>query len=457
MCLALSVLILATASVLNVSIVHGIDRHMQSVNAPVTFSWSSNIQLPKGQLFAALTFPLGISVSGLPNKVIPGEKFDVPISIAVGTGIKFAIGDQTVDLDSVLSSVLSYIPSEIDLRPYVALITCTIARHVLEPVEFIVACGTDGTGLKNGAIHEVMQSIELKLVNYLTVEIQSVGPAELRNSVLQTWFGKSGTANVAISGIAQRGQQLALNFASRWTMSLYFNFQQGVYDNPLLGWVFKKIRDLLHLPWKPLLGVAQGGSIPSLTSLVLIPDFQLSTSSQQPVTVALGRSSTVGVTVSAIDEFDQPVTLAAHAPPGIQASFQGAQTTPSLTTMLIITASDSASTGDSQLSITATGGGKTHDLSVPIHVTSGISTTGGTPPWVEAGPWNWLSLLIVLLATLGLSIVIAGVVVSRPRKRISLATPSPAFHNIRFCRHCGGGIRPSSRYCTSCGYNQKRN
>lgn len=438
--LAHIVFLILTLLSVGVPSARGLDRYVQSIDVPITFTWSSAIHLPKGDLASVLQFPLRIAASGLPNKVIPTETFQVPLSITLNTGVQLSIGDQQFDLDPMIQFALSNVPQEVDLRPFVTDFTCAIAKLTLDPVDSYVVCGAAGY---------LVQNIRLSLLNQLTVTPQGSGPVDLQNSALNTWFGKSTIVSLEISSLAQRGQQVALAFVSTWSASIYFDFQQSVYDNPVAGALFKKIRDLLHLPWQPSLDIAQSSSTPSMTSLVLIPDFQI-TSAIQDITLNQGQSASFQLTATPIDEFDNSIDLtASQIPLGVQAYFSNAQIASSGSTSLTFATSDSSPTGDYQTMITATGGGKSHTLYLSLHI-KGKAPGSPVTPW-PAGPdiSGALYLGIAFLIILG----IAGVVAlsSKRPKRSPLTSPVGVPRQVRFCRFCGDEIRLSSRYCPKCG------
>jgi hypothetical protein len=419
----------------------GINRYTQSIDNTVTFTWSSSFQLPKGQLPTTLTFPLRVAASGLPNKVTPNERFHIPVSVSLSTGVRLLVGDYPIDLDQAMQFALSYIPEEIDLRPFVTAFTCAIARVALEGLDADVICRTVGS---------VIRYIRLSLLNELVVTGEVAGHAEVQNALLKTWLGRSATFILDVSSFAQRGEQLVLSLVSKWSVSLYLDFQQDIYNQPIIGALFKKIGDALHLPWRPSLGVAHSDSIPSLASIVLIPDFKLE-SSRQDVTLTQGESTYVDIRSAPIDEFEDIVSLVLSnpVPQDIQASLSNPQITPPSSTVLQLSASNSAPAGDRRISIAASGGGKSHTLSITVHVKEKASpsvstsqTIGGQTPILYGG----------LAAAFLLTLAIAGVAVGRASKKQSLvARPSSLPRRVRFCRSCGTQVRVGSRYCRRCG------
>jgi hypothetical protein len=372
--------------------------------------------------------------------VTPNENFHVPVSVSLSTGVRLLVGDYPIDLDQVVQFALPYIPEEIDLRPFVTFFTCAVARLALEGLDADTVCQTVGS---------VIRYIRLSLLNELVVIGEVAGHAELQNATLKSWFGQSATSLLDVSSLAQRSEQLVLSFVSNWSASFYLDFQQDIYNQPIIGTLFKKMGDALHLPWRPSLGVAHSDSTPSITSSVLIPDFKLE-SSMQDVTLIQGESTTVDIRPAPIDEFEDIVSLVLNnpAPQDIQASLSDPQITPAHSTVLQLRASNSAPAGDYRISITASGGGKSHPLSITAHVrekpsqsVSNSQTVGRHPPILYGG-----------LAAVLLAIAIAGVALARTTKKQSLAArPSGLSGCVRFCRSCGTQVRIGSRYCRRCG------
>ncbi len=445
--LAALVIILISGSV-SLPSARGISRYNQEIDSQVSFAWNTVIQLPKGQLSAVLNVPLSIKASGLPNKVMPTESFQIPVSIVLATGVQLWIGGQEFNLDSIIPFALSYVPTELDLTQYIKAITCAIA---------VAAIAADPPTCAF-LVSIVLDQIKLSLVNQLIITGQATGPAQLTSSVLQTWFTKDATFSLDVTSFTQRGEQVALALVSAWSVSLYLDFKQSVYDNPVVGWFFKEIRDAIHLPWQPSIGIAQASSTPSMTSIVLIPDFQLA-SSERAITLTQGQSSNLQVTVNPIDEFDNSVTLSvAQAPQDVQVLIQNNQILPSSSTTLSINVFDSAPAGDYQISVTAIGGGKTHELSIPIHISERVvvnPSTAATQPGSQTSqpfaPSIDFQFGLAIVVVLIVGIATAGVIVSRSGVRTSFKSTVGAHQGQWFCRYCGNRIEHVSTYCGHCG------
>jgi hypothetical protein len=431
------------APIANVS---AINRYVQSSNVQASFVWNAAFHLPKGDLSSQLQFPLAMAASGLPNKVMPNEAFSIPFSLAVVSGVKLSVGNYQFDLDPIIQMVIARVPEEIDLTPYVADFTCAVAYVTLDPASSAIACSV---------VKQVVRYIALSLVNRLIVTGQTTGPATLQSTSMQTWLGRSNSFTINVDSQARRGQQMGLTLLSAWTVGLHFDFQQSLYNDPIIGPIFARIRDALHLPWEPSLGVAHSNANPNMNGIVLIPDFQLTTSNQE-LNIVKGQSASVQVTASPIDEFDSPIDLTVSASTGVKASLSTAQITPSSSATMTVSASD---VGDYQVLLNAVGGGKSHAASVTLHVTKPIEP-GGTSGFT-AGPDKTLIITIVvailiILGTFG-AIVLArnrGSTVVHKQAQASRATPVTAHQptsNIWFCRYCGSQVPVDSAYCNRCG------
>jgi hypothetical protein len=336
---------------------------------------------------------------------------------------------------------LSNIPQEIDLKQFAVGITCAVATMTLE--------GTDA-GIVCTIVREVTQYVKISLLNQLVVAGEVSPNAVLKDNVLSTWFGKSANFTLQVSSLAQRGEQLVLSFVSNWSVSLLVDFDPAVYDYPIVGALFRKMHDLLHLPWQPSLGSAQISETPSMTSLVIIPDFQLSCPDRE-VTLTQGQSSSLQVTATPIDEFDQVISLIlGQVPQGVEAHLQDSQILPQSSTVLNLAVSDSAPPGDYQISVTGSGGDKSHQLLIAVHINEKQSVSS---PVGSAGTGNGQDQTELLygLVTVAfiLAVAIAGVVARRrrrgPPETLSLRSQSG------FCCFCGTQIPMDSRYCKNCG------
>ena len=389
--------------------VNAINRYVQTSKVQTVFVWNVPFHLPKGDLLSILQFPIAVEASGLPNKVTPNEVFSIPFSIAPNTGFQVSIGGYEFSLDSIIQNVLSNIPQEIDLRPYVQVITCKIADLILDPLDYVIACGPDGKG---GVVKIMLSAIRLSLRNELIVTAQTSGSVDLPNAVVATWFGQTPSFRFGVSSSAQRGEQLTMTLMSSWTVSLYFDFQQSLYDNPIAGGIFKKIRDSLHMPWQRPLGAAKSSAAPSMHAVVLIPDFQF-TASQTELNVPKQESASIELRTTSIDEFDDTINLALNqVPQGIGVHFANPQIAPQSSTTLTLAVSDSALAGDYSIPVVASGGGKTHTLSIMLHVSE-----RGLPVQVVYGG---MGLALVLF------LVIAGVMVARSRRRSAAVRGPPS-------------------------------
>ena len=102
------------------------------------------------------------------------------------------------------------------------------------------------------------------------------------------------------------------------------------------------------------------------------PDFTLTVT---PTTLALvpGSSASFAISLASFFDFNQPVTLSVEGmPSGVTASFFPATVTPSGTSILALTASSEAATGNAQLTITGTSDNLTHTTSGAVALNFGL-------------------------------------------------------------------------------------
>ncbi len=427
-----------------------IDRYLQSVDVQSTFAWTTTFSLPKGQLGMNLDIPLRITAQGLPNKVTPGENFQISTAVGLQTGALFSIGGHQFDLDPIVQFAAPYIPTTFDVSTFAADATCAIASVTITPAGAALACSVSTTFKK---------LIELDLQSQLVINGRVTGPGSLTNPSLQTWLLKSGTMSLTINTDASRGDQLALQLDPSWSVNLFFDFRPDIYNDPLYGWVFKDMRDALHLPWQPVLGISYGNSSPQMRSIVLVPDFQLMFSTQD-VSISNGQSSSVELTASAIDEYDGLIALnIVQAPQGIQGALSSSQLSPQSSTLVTLSASNLPQ-GDYQLGVSGTGGGKSHTVYLTIHVqTQSPNNNQGSPTAPNGGQVASIMLFfgIVLALIVGIATVLlrrtAQPATTQPVELIgNQAIPlSQMPSQLWFCRYCGHDIEFNSRFCSYCG------
>lgn len=426
-----------------------LNRYAQSVDVQSTFAWNSSFNLPKGKLTMNLNLPLRIAASGLPNKVTPGESFQITTSVGLQTGTILSIGGHQFNLDPLTQFAAPYIPQSIDLSTIGADATCAISYFTTTPAGSTVVCQI---------ANAVKTLVEFDLRSHLILDGHVTGPGSLSNPEVQTWLSKSGSTTLSINTGANRGDQLSLQVDSGWSVNLYLDFRPDIYTNPTYGWAFKDVRDALHLPRQFELGLSRGSSSPKMSSLILIPDFQLLLSLGD-VTAITGQSSSVGLSASAIDEYDGAITLSvSQAPAGLQAGLSNTEILPQSTTTITLNPY-SIPQGNYQLAITGTGGGKSHTVYLTVHIqTQGPGNYGGTTTAPNDGQVAFILVFIGIVLALFVGLVFLLIrkspsilqPIQQPIESIRPSiplTPSPAW----FCRYCGREIEFYSRFCCYCG------
>jgi len=428
-----------------------------------------------------------LSVSGLPNKVLSGETFHISIAIDSTSGSYFSLGERSFSLDAILSILQNRI-EKIDLRPLEELVLHGVqsigSAAVLYATKSVFEAKL-ASELIGRVGKFVIDNTELWIMNQLEVEAIASGPAAVSNNVLRTWFGKSATMVLQVGQVVQRGITLAVSFVSRWVMRFHFDLKQSLYSHQLIGGIMRKIRDALQLPWEPELGTAKGGSTPSLSSKILLPDFTI-----QPLsyvqTVTQGESAKFPIRVASLDEFDSSVRLNVQGlPVGATGFIRPDEVTPDAESVVTIE-TGLVGPGSYTLIVTGEGGGKTHQSSLQLVVNARpeIRTTDvrtRTSIWTGGQPQGWIAerTPIILLMVALSAVLLIGLTHAILRKRTTTMSadhsadpsrcrpakaawssrvrpthPSAATEGTVFCRFCGVQIHPDAAYCPTCGRKQ---
>jgi len=467
--------ILALSTLLSVP-TRAIVRSPIEINSGVNFDWNRSFRIGESELAFAISCPMRLSVSGLTDKVLPGENFNVRMAIDFTPGSYLILGSSRFNLDEPIRRLLTRI-EKIDLKPLEELVL-----HAAKSITLCVAgrIASETIGLV-GRI--VIDNTDMWIMNELEVEALTSGPVTVSNSLLRTWFGKSATMILQVGQVTQRGLSMAVSYVSRWVMRLHFDFKQSLYSHPLVGGIVRKIRDALRLPWEPELGTAEGGSTPVLSSRILVPDFAIEAMSSTQAVIQ-GEQARFTISLTSLDEFDSLVRLTIQGlPKGATGYFRPQEITPTADTMLMVETSPTTNPGSYALTVIGAGGGKTHQFPLQLVVNARpeirasdtrISTwTGGQPPvWITEQMFILMMAAISAVLLIGLTYAIVrkrtaavpadyslGPSRDRPEKaaspsRVRPTHPSAITVGTVFCRFCGVRIHSDAAYCPMCGRKQ---
>jgi len=452
--------------------VQAISRITQDLNDSPTFSWSKSYSFEHGSFAVAVQVPMALSFRGLPNKIMPGESFSVDIGMGFGTGAIFTVGGTSFSLDPVMPIFQDYL-RQVDLTPIAALVVAAVSDLAADTV----APGA-GEVIANIAYDLVRENTEMYLINQLLVDIGTNGPISTSMTSLDAWSGRSQPFSVSVSPTAQRGQTASLAFTYKYSLTLHIDFKDKLYNDGVVGSIFTKIASVLKLPWEPSLGFNLPTGQPSISSRVIIPDFTISASTST-INIRQGDSGDVTISLSPIDEFDSTVSLeAVGVPAGCLATFSSTSSVPPTSSAMRLSITLSAPEGSHTISIVGQGGGKTHQTSVTVVITTPPPSTP-TPtisqypsqpsqPENEQSSFPFIFIILVVLAT----IAFLGIALTRTRgrKRVSgIATPQEPSHRPiaypskqrpmyttlpkgrQFCPFCGGRVGSKDRFCSNCG------
>jgi hypothetical protein len=107
---------------------------------------------------------------------------------------------------------------------------------------------------------------------------------------------------------------------------------------------------------------------------LLVPDFSIS-ASPTSLTIQQGSSGSSTITITSINGFNQPVQLSVSgAPSGVTATLSPSQVTPpaggTATSTLTVSVSTTATPGNYPLTVTGTNGTITHNVNIPLEITT---------------------------------------------------------------------------------------
>lgn len=398
-------------------------RQSQAIQSMVGFSWNPSFKIRDSVISFTIGVPMSLSASGLPNKVLSGESHSISIGVGPISGAYFKLGEKSYSLDRILSTLGNKI-EKIDLKPIEDLVLDKVA--ILAGLAMGPVLGPAASTSVRLAGKTVIENTDLWLMNELEVEGRTSGPSSV-SGTLRTWFGRSGTMTFQVAYVAERGLQAAVSFMSRWVMRLHFDLKQSLYSHSILGPIVSKIAEALHLPWEPVLGMSGGSSTPTFSCRILVPDFDVRMMSSTQAVVQ-GERTSCQIRLSSLDEFDSPVALSIRGlPSGVTASFSATQLTPTADTILSIQTGASALTGSHTLTVTAEGGGKTHEVTVQLSIvqrpqpmtTDSLTVTRtpgseGSPP---LAPTAAASPILMLIA-IGLIVTFVGLLVRRGTSKL---------------------------------------
>lgn len=171
------------------------------------------------------------------------------------------------------------------------------------------------------------------------------------------------------------------------------------------------------------------------------PDFDLTVNPSSQI-ISAGQTATYSLAVNPSAGFNSPVTLVVSGlPAGVTGSFNPPSGTPPYTSVLMLSSGTSVPAGNYAVTITASGGGKTHSDTVAFNVQGQQAPTQQQPAVPDFLAANWLLLLIVV----SLAAVAIGWTFGRRRK-----TPEKEAL-MTVCQACGTKNPSTNTFCSRCG------
>ena len=308
-----------------------------------------------------------ISVNPTSGTVTQGGSTTTTVSVSSIAGFAESVSLSASGLPSgasVAFSPLSGTPS------FTSALTISTASTTLPGTYTITLTGTGG-----GKTHSTTYTLTVTEAVVPPVPDFSISVSPTSGSAVQ---GESATATVSVSSIEGFSSTVSLSasglpsgatasfsplsgtpsFTSTLTISASSTTPAGTYMITITGTGGGKTHSSTYT-----LTVAAVG----------VPDFSVSVSPSSGSAVQ-GESATATVSVSSIEGFSSTVSLSASGlPSGATASFSPLSGTPSFTSTLTISASSTTPAGTYMITITGTGGGKTHSSTYTLTVTTVVS------------------------------------------------------------------------------------
>jgi hypothetical protein len=199
-----------------------------------------------------------------------------------------------------------------------------------------------------------------------------------------------------------------------------------------------------------------------ITVLAGLPDFRISASPASQ-NVFEGQVTSFTVHVQGLYGFNSQVSLTVSgAPSGTNPVFSVSSGTPDFDSTLTVIISTTAPVGPVTLTITASGGGQSHQVNLVLIINAAAASSqaaanesSSTP--VGSSPGNLIgtlsqSTLLLVGGIIALGVLLAAVVLRRP-KPIGPATGTGAVQaaDVVYCRHCGAPNPIANEFCEKCG------
>jgi len=196
---------------------------------------------------------------------------------------------------------------------------------------------------------------------------------------------------------------------------------------------------------------ASGGGLTKTASLTL----EIEAAPEEDFSIAVAPTtseieqrevSTHTVTISGIAGFKSTVVLSVSSlPAGTTASFSQTKITPDGTSTLTLKTSRQTPTGAHAITIVASGGGKTHDVTLALNVKEGKPTT------ILEILAEYSLLLVGVLGAIVVALIVLVAVLALRKRQPTPAPAAPIRPSEVFCSSCGSKIPADAQFCAKCG------
>ena len=204
-----------------------------------------------------------------------------------------------------------------------------------------------------------------------------------------------------------------------------------------------------------------GGGVTHQATLTLTvspaPDFQV-TAAPPSQTVLQGQVASYTVVVHGLNGFSSEVSLAVSgAPSGTSPVFSVPSGTPDFNSTLTIPIPATAIIGPVTLTVTASGGGESHQTNLVLVINPAATVEAASESSTEAGQSTgnlggmFSQTDLLLIGAVIVLVALLAVVMLRRRKSSGPATGQGPATDAVFCSHCGTQNSTTHQFCEKCG------
>jgi hypothetical protein len=239
-----------------------------SITETVTYHWKSDIEINDSTLPIEIFIPTKLIIEGIPDRSKQGETVTIKFSTELIEGANIILTEETFDIDEELASSVKN-GKDIDLSVIKPLLEKILTKIISAELEL----GEDKAGEFSSILTEYTY---LTLKSQLEVETEIEGQAVSEPRIMQLWFDGPKTGTIRISQTAK--DKVSLTYNAYWSILISIDFEDSVYDDPLVGPLINQLSKLIGLPLERNIGRIQGE--PAISHTITVFSFPKLTTTQ---------------------------------------------------------------------------------------------------------------------------------------------------------------------------------